>query len=173
MPVMKYLKRYGADNAIHFFFMMQRVLIWNKIATCQALSGTGAFHLAGKIIKYCQTSALPKVYIPDPTWSNHHVVCSSLGFECRSFSYNGLESKNLDIDSYFSTLRIAEPGSVIILHACAHNPTGIDPSPEQWREVGLVIKERALFPLFDAAYWASTRVTTTRMRFQFGSSSMN
>jgi aspartate aminotransferase len=58
----------------------------------------------------------------------------------------------LDIDSYLSTLQDAEPGSIVILHACAHNPTGCDPTKEQWRNLGKIMKERNLFPLFDAAY---------------------
>jgi aspartate aminotransferase len=58
----------------------------------------------------------------------------------------------LDIDSYYSTLKLAEPNSVFIIHACAHNPTGCDPSKEQWRELARLFKERQLFPLFDAAY---------------------
>jgi aspartate aminotransferase len=83
---------------------------------------------------------------------NHHQVFSSLGFSCQPFAYYDNHAKSLDIDSYLSTLRAAEPGSVIILHACAHNPTGCDPSKEQWRQIGLIIKEKQLFPLFDAAY---------------------
>jgi aspartate aminotransferase len=95
---------------------------------------------------------MPKIYIPNPTWSNHHLVFSSLGFECKSFQYYDHATKCLDIDSYLSTLRAAEPGSIVILHVCAHNPTGLDPSPEQWKEIGAIIKDRNLFPLFDSAY---------------------
>lgn len=97
-------------------------------------------------------SPLPKIYIPEPTWSNHHQVYSSLGFECVSFSYYDYENKCLDIASYQSALETAEPNSVVILHACAHNPTGCDPSREQWGEIGRIMKARQLFPLFDAAY---------------------
>lgn len=92
------------------------------------------------------------MYIPEPTWSNHHQVYSSLGFKCESFSYYNYEKKDLDIESYYSTLKAAEPNSVVILHACAHNPTGCDPSKEQWQEIGRIIKAKQLFPLFDAAY---------------------
>lgn len=133
--------------------MRRRLLRWSiKLATCQTLSGTGSLHLAGKIIKYCQQSPISKVYIPSPTWSNHHLVFSSLGFECKSFQYYDTTTKKLDITSYLSTLSNAEPGSIVILHACAHNPTGLDPSPEQWKEIGTIIKKQNLFPLFDAAY---------------------
>jgi aspartate aminotransferase len=126
-----------------------------KLATSQTISGTGSLHLAGQALKYLykqQSTPLPTVYIPEPTWSNHHLLFSSLGFECRTFQYYDASTKSLDITSYLSTLRSAEPGSVIILHACAHNPTGLDPSIEQWKEIGSIVKERKLLPLFDAAY---------------------
>ncbi|KAJ5169997.1 aminotransferase [Penicillium coprophilum] len=123
----------------------------DKLATCQSLSGTGALHLAGLLLRACKTP-LPKVYIPEPTWSNHHQVFSSLGFQCQSFRYYNPETKDLDIDSYYSALKSAEPDSVFIIHACAHNPTGCDPSKEQWQELARLFKERQLFPLFDAAY---------------------
>ncbi|KAJ5769647.1 aminotransferase [Penicillium odoratum] len=90
--------------------------------------------------------------ISEPTWSNHHQIFQSLGFPCESFKYYNHDTKNLDVESYYSTLRQAEPNSVEILHACAHNPTGCDPSKEQWREIADLMKARQLFPLFDPAY---------------------
>ncbi|KAL4965672.1 pyridoxal phosphate-dependent transferase [Aspergillus stella-maris] len=120
----------------------------DKLATSQAVSGTGSLHLAGSLLR----GKLPKVYIPTPTWSNHNLVFASLGFEVIEFQYYNAETKALDIDTYLSTLRSAEPSSIIILHACAHNPTGLDPSQEQWKQIGNIIKEKSLFPLFDAAY---------------------
>ncbi|GFG20886.1 aspartate aminotransferase, cytoplasmic [Aspergillus udagawae] len=123
----------------------------NKLATCQTLSGTGALHLAGRLIKFCQHS-LSKVNIPEPTWSNHRLVFSSLGFKCETMRYYDQETKTVDMASYLSTLQAADPGSVIVLHACAHNPTGLDPTPRQWKEIVAIMKRRSLFPLFDAAY---------------------
>ncbi|KAE8396588.1 pyridoxal phosphate-dependent transferase [Aspergillus alliaceus] len=96
-----------------------------KLAICQSLSGTGALHLAGLLLRSC-CRLLPKYYEE--------------------------EKRELDIESYYSKLRIAEPSSVVILHACAHNPTSCDPSKEQWKRIGSIMKERKLFPLFDAAY---------------------
>lgn len=105
----------------------------------------------GLLLKKCQ-KPLPKVYIPQPSWSNHHQVFRSLGFQCESFPYYDYERKRLDWDSYLSVLDGAEAGSIFVVHACAHNPTGCDPSKAQWREVGQIMKRRSLFPLFDAAY---------------------
>jgi aspartate aminotransferase len=62
------------------------------------------------------------------------------------------KQRRLILLSYLSTLQAAVPGSVIVLHACAHNPTGLDPTPRQWKEIGAIMKRRSLFPLFDAAY---------------------
>ncbi|PYI03157.1 aromatic-amino-acid aminotransferase [Aspergillus sclerotiicarbonarius CBS 121057] len=125
--------------------------VQSRLATCQALSGTGSLHTAGLLLRSCR-NPLPKIYIPSPTWSNHHQVFSSLGFTCESFNYYNSAHKDLDIESYSSALQNADPGSVVILHACAHNPTGCDPSKQQWMELGHIIKQRGLFPLFDAAY---------------------
>ncbi|KAG9679104.1 aromatic-amino-acid aminotransferase, partial [Aureobasidium melanogenum] len=122
-----------------------------KLAICQSLSGTGALHLVGLLLKSCRRP-LPKVYIPEPTWSNHHQVFKSFGFECESFPYYDYEHKTIDLGSYLSVLNSAEEGSIFIVHACAHNPTGCDPSKAQWHELGQIMKRRNLFPLFDAAY---------------------
>ncbi|GAB1192120.1 hypothetical protein APSETT444_001304 [Aspergillus pseudonomiae] len=123
----------------------------SKLAICQSLSGTGALHLAGLLLRSVR-KPLPKVYIPSPTWSNHGQVFSSLGFRCETFQYYDAEKRDIDIEAYYSALRAAEPNSVVIIHACAHNPTGCDPSKEQWKQIGSIMKERKLFPLFDAAY---------------------
>lgn len=122
----------------------------SQVATCQSLSGTGSLHLAGLLLRACHGQ--PKVYIPSPTWSNHHQVFGSLGFPCESFKYYDPETRDLDVESYYSMLDNAEPNSIVIIHACAHNPTGCDPSKEQWKEIARRMKERQLFPLFDSAY---------------------
>ncbi|KAJ5623635.1 Aspartate aminotransferase [Penicillium lividum] len=79
-------------------------------------------------------------------------IFQSLGFPCETFKCYNHDTKSLDIESYYTTLRQAEPNSVVILHACAHNPTGCDPSKEQWREIADLMKARQLFPLLDSAY---------------------
>ncbi|KFZ09754.1 hypothetical protein V502_08514 [Pseudogymnoascus sp. VKM F-4520 (FW-2644)] len=123
----------------------------SQIASCQSLSGTGALHLAGRLLERCRSSR-PKVYLPEPTWSNHMQVFSSLGFDCQKFRYYDPESREIDMESYLTVLSAAEPGSVVVLHACAHNPTGCDPTDQQWEKIGRIMKEKDLFPLFDAAY---------------------
>ncbi|KAL4950447.1 pyridoxal phosphate-dependent transferase [Aspergillus filifer] len=148
------------DKASELVFGNEYESVQERLATSQAVSGTGSLHLAGSLLRSVSASGsisggqlqLPKVYIPTPTWSNHNLVFASLGFEVVEFQYYNPETKSLDIDSYLITLRSAEPGSIIILHACAQNPTGLDPSQDQWEQIGRIIQEKSLFPLFDAAY---------------------
>ncbi|KAM0713422.1 hypothetical protein Q7P37_010384 [Cladosporium fusiforme] len=123
----------------------------HRIATCQSLSGTGALHLTGLFLKrYAKVQ--PDVYISDPSWSNHQGVFSSLGFNCHTFRYMHPDRNELDFESFCSMLDSAAPGSIVVLHACAHNPTGYDPTPDQWSEIGRRMKSRGLFPIFDSAY---------------------
>lgn len=117
----------------------------------QSLSGTESLHLVGTLLKK-YSGLTSQVLLSEPTRSNHHLVFSSLGFEVRTFRYYNAETGSLDWKSYVDALHAAEPKSIVILHACAHNPTGCDPTQEQWREIGRIIKARSLFPLFHAAY---------------------
>ncbi|THW27734.1 aromatic-amino-acid aminotransferase [Aureobasidium pullulans] len=123
----------------------------SKIASGQTISGTGALHMAGLFLKRF-SSLSNDVYISDPTWMNHHGVFKSLGFNCLEYRYYDAETKTLAYESIIQTLESATSGSIVVLHACAHNPTGCDLSREQWRKIAGLIKARGLFPLFDAAY---------------------
>lgn len=121
------------------------------MASSQTLSGTGALHLIGALLKSLGGTSR-QVWIPEPTWSNHFLVFESLGFECKSFPYYDRQQKKLDFGAYRRALETIQRGSIVILHACAHNPTGCDPSEAEWRKLGQIVKDRELFPLFDAAY---------------------
>lgn len=90
------------------------------------------------------------MYITDPTWSNHRLLFSNLGYEVQDLPY--YRDGGFDYDGYIAGLREAEPNSIVVLHACAHNPTGYDPSKEQWKEIISVINEKRIFPVLDAAY---------------------
>jgi aspartate aminotransferase len=119
-----------------------------QIASCQSLSGTGALQLAGLAIKRVSTGKT-NAYITDPTWSNHELLFHSLGYDVQKLPY--YKNGAFDFESYIAVLRVAQPGSVIVLHSCAHNPTGCDPSKSEWQEIASVIQERNLFPIFDSA----------------------
>ena len=84
---------------------------------------------------------------------NHHLLFVNAGFtDARQYRYWNAEKRCLDLDGFLEDLRAAPKDSVIILHACAHNPTGCDPTPEQWAKIADVIEEKQLFPFFDSAY---------------------
>lgn len=122
-----------------------------RVASSQALSGTGALHLAGLFLKrHIAPSGL--VYVSEPTWSNHHQVFNSIGFEVRTYKHYNPTSKTINFEGIVDALISAPEGAIFILHACAHNPTGCDPSFNQWQEIASIMKTRNLFPLFDSAY---------------------
>ncbi|RAH64386.1 PLP-dependent transferase [Aspergillus aculeatinus CBS 121060] len=129
------------------------VISGGRVASCQALSGTGALHVAGMLLRRALGQDRT-VYITNPSWSNHRQVFESVGFSVREFHYASRDG--IDMESLLQALTEADPSSIFVLHASAHNPTGWDPSPEQWRQIAAIMKERSLFPLFDAAYLGLT-----------------
>ncbi|KAM0270227.1 hypothetical protein ACHAQH_009527 [Verticillium albo-atrum] len=136
------------DAATRLVFSGTNALNDDRIASCQALSGTGALLLAGLTLK--RSSGIKNIYITEPTWSNHDLLFASQGFQVKKLPY--YKDGAFDFDTYIAALKAAEPSSAVILHACAHNPTGCDPSAEQWKAIAEVIVERNIFPVFDAAY---------------------
>lgn len=121
-----------------------------RIAAVQALSGTGACRLFADF----QKRFLPdsQIYIPTPTWSNHHNIWRDAQVPQKTFTYYHPESRGLDFSGLMNDIKNAPDGSFFLLHACAHNPTGVDPTEEQWREISHQFKVKKHFPFFDMAY---------------------
>ncbi|KAG6458387.1 aspartate aminotransferase, cytoplasmic [Manduca sexta] len=117
----------------------------------QALSGTGGLRIGAELLnKHLKYTTF---YYSNPTWENHHLVFVNSGFtQPRTYRYWNPKTRAIDFDGFIEDLKNAPENSVIILHACAHNPTGIDPSQEQWEKIADVMEERKLFPFFDSAY---------------------
>ncbi|XP_013163432.1 PREDICTED: probable aspartate aminotransferase, cytoplasmic [Papilio xuthus] len=117
----------------------------------QTLSGTGGLRVGAEFLnKHLKYTTF---YYSNPTWENHHLVFMNSGFtQPRSYRYWNAETRAIDFDGLIADLKGAPENSVIILHACAHNPTGIDPTHEQWEKIADVMEERKLFPFFDSAY---------------------
>lgn len=117
----------------------------------QALSGTGALRNGAEFLfRLLQRNVY---YVSDPTWGNHNGVFKHAGFtEGRKYRYWNAATRGFDFEGMMEDLRNAPENAVIILHACAHNPTGIDPTKEQWEKIADVIQEKKLFPFFDSAY---------------------
>ncbi|CAK4034121.1 PLP-dependent transferase [Lecanosticta acicola] len=126
----------------------------NRVATSQALSGTGSLHLAGSFLRRV-CSSTTTVHITNPTWSNHRAVFETVGFPVKSYEY--LDSAGrFDFSSLLTALQNAHSGDIFILHAVAHNPSGCDPSPSQWSQIRSIMQAKQLFPLLDAAYLGLT-----------------
>lgn len=117
----------------------------------QTLSGTGALRLGAEFL--AQVMGRRVFYYSDPTWENHQKVFQSAGFtDGHYYRYWDAQTRQIDFDGFVADLKNAPEGAVIILHACAHNPTGFDPTKEQWVKLADVIEEKKLFPFFDSAY---------------------
>jgi aspartate aminotransferase len=117
----------------------------------QCLSGTGALRVGAEFLKQQLHSSV--VLLSDPTWGNHNLIFKLAGFaDIRKYRYWGKENRNLNFAGMMEDLKAAPERAVVILHGCAHNPTGIDPTKAQWEEIANVVEEKKLIPFFDCAY---------------------
>ncbi|PGH27359.1 hypothetical protein AJ80_00837 [Polytolypa hystricis UAMH7299] len=125
----------------------------NRVVSLQTISGTGAVHLGGLFLsKFHPTTPRPSIYLSAPTWANHNQIFTNVGLSLANYPYFSPQTKGLDIDGMLSAIRTAPRGSIIVLHACAHNPTGVDPTQEQWKIIATAMREGSHFPFFDCAY---------------------
>ncbi|CAG9329081.1 unnamed protein product [Blepharisma stoltei] len=122
-----------------------------RIAALQALSGTGALRIGCAFIsRFYPHNKI--IYVPKPTWGNHKNIARDAGLEVREYSYYCPTKKGLDFERLLSEIDEAPRNSIILLHACAHNPTGQDPSHEQWAQIHEVITRKQHLAFFDTAY---------------------
>jgi aromatic-amino-acid transaminase len=120
------------------------------VVTAQALGGTGALKVGADFLK----RFLPKaeLYISQPSWENHRAVFEAAGFTVKEYAYYSPETHGLDFTAMRKSLNEIPSGSIVLFHACCHNPTGVDPTPAQWQEVVGICKARSLLPFLDFAY---------------------
>ncbi|KAL3132881.1 L-asparaginase 1 [Trebouxia sp. C0009 RCD-2024] len=122
----------------------------NRIACVQSLSGTGSLRVGADFIaKFLKGTT---VYLSNPTWGNHKNIFTDAGVEWKWYRYFNPETVGLDFEGMCSDIEAAPEGSIIVLHGCAHNPTGIDPTQEQWGKIADICKSKNLLPFFDVAY---------------------
>ncbi|RVW40917.1 Aspartate aminotransferase, mitochondrial [Vitis vinifera] len=121
-----------------------------RFAGVQALSGTGACRLFAEFQRRFYPQS--KIYLPIPTWSNHHNIWRDAQVPGRTFHYYHPDSKGLHFAALMDDIKNAPDRSFFLLHPCAHNPTGVDPTEEQWREISNLFKVKNHFPFFDMAY---------------------
>ena len=121
-----------------------------RIATLQTLGGSGGLKVGGDFLKrYFPRS---QVWVSDPTWDNHRAMFEGAGFQVNTYPYYDAATGGLKFEAMFATLQALPPHSIVLLHACCHNPTGVDLSREQWSRLIPLIRERQLLPYVDIAY---------------------
>jgi aromatic-amino-acid transaminase len=140
------------DKAVqHLVFGADSVVVTEgRVATIQALGGTGGLKVGADFIK--KNTAATKVLISDPSWENHRALFTNAGFEVDTYPYYDATNRGIDGGAMINSLRAAAPGTVVVLHACCHNPTGYDLTGEQWDQIVAVVAERQLIPFLDMAY---------------------
>jgi aromatic-amino-acid transaminase len=126
-------------------------IVQQKLAkTAQAPGGTGALRVAGEFIKRQLGNAT--IWISNPTWANHKGVFSAAGLPIAEYGYYDAEAKDKDFAGMIADLNRATAGDVVLLHGCCHNPTGIDPTEQEWETLAKLCASKGLLPLFDFAY---------------------
>ncbi|MCW0423981.1 aromatic amino acid transaminase [Xanthomonas sacchari] len=126
------------------------LLAAGRVATSQTIGGSGALRVGADLLKKLLSTST--IAISNPSWENHRAVFGAAGFDVVEYTYFDPASHGLNFDGMLADLRQLAPGSVVLLHACCHNPTGADLSQAQWRTVAELLKERNLFPFVDIAY---------------------
>ncbi|MEF9964304.1 MAG: amino acid aminotransferase [Comamonas sp.] len=132
---------FGADS---------EVVASGRVATVQAVGGTGGLKIGADFLKRLNPQA--KVLISDPSWENHRAIFQNAGFEVGSYRYYDAANRAIDFDGMIADLNAAAAGTVVVLHACCHNPTGYDITAAQWDKVIDVVKAKNLVAFLDMAY---------------------
>lgn len=138
------------EHMTQLIFGQHQVIQDNRTRTISTPGGTGSLRVAGEFIKACKPNA--KIWLSNPTWANHNGLFSAAGLTIESYPYYNYESKSLDFDAMLTTLAAVPAGDVVLLHACCHNPSGMDLSKEQWQQVTQLAKQNGFTPLIDMAY---------------------
>ncbi|MFV1964803.1 MAG: amino acid aminotransferase [Pirellulaceae bacterium] len=144
------LPEYGQSARELLFGADHEILASGRSVALQTPGGTGALRVAADFLK----RAFPRsrVWCSTPTWVNHPKIFEAADRPVETYPYIDQAGTGLDFDSMLAGLQQIPEGDVVLLHACCHNPTGIDPTPEQWRRIADVVQQRQLLPLIDFAY---------------------
>jgi len=140
------------DNAVKnlVFGADSDVLKTARVATVQTLGGTGGLKVGADFLHKIAPQA--KVLISEPSWENHRAIFTQAGFDVGSYRYYDAQQRGVDFDGMLADLHAAASGTVVVLHACCHNPTGCDLSAAQWQQVIAAVQARGLVPFLDMAY---------------------
>jgi len=121
-----------------------------RVATVQGIGGTGGLKIGADFLKKVNPSA--KVLISDPSWENHRALFTNAGFPVDTYPYYDAAKRGVNFDGMLAALNNAVAGTIVVLHACCHNPTGYDITPAQWEQVVQAVKAKNLVPFLDMAY---------------------
>jgi aromatic-amino-acid transaminase len=121
-----------------------------RAVTVQALGGTGGLKIGADFLRKFSPTA--QVYISDPSWENHRALFEAAGFTVNTYAYYDAATHGLDFARMRASVDAMTPGTIVVLHACCHNPTGVDPTPEQWDDILAAVRARGLVPFLDIAY---------------------
>ena len=140
------------DRAVQklVFGVDSEILRAGRVVTVQALGGTGALKIGADFLRRFAPAA--QVWISDPSWENHRALFENAGFNVNVYPYYDAATRGLDFAGMIGALDRVPPGAIVVLHACCHNPTGVDPSPEQWGRILEVVRSRGHVPFLDIAY---------------------
>ncbi len=127
-----------------------RVIKEKRAVTAHTPGGTGALRIGAELLKKCKGNVT--IWVSSPTWANHTGIFTTAGFRVKSYPYYDAETKGLDYGAFLEGLKKIPAGDIVILHACCHNPSGVDPTAEQWQEVVETAKACGWFPFLDFAY---------------------
>ncbi|MDH3748065.1 MAG: aspartate/tyrosine/aromatic aminotransferase [Gammaproteobacteria bacterium] len=121
-----------------------------RVTTLQAPGGSGSLRVAAGLLLRARKK--PTVWVSEPTWNNHVPLLGGAGLELKPYPYYDTDRHVIDADAMLEALRSVPKGDIVLLHACCHNPSGLDPTEQQWRAISDVIIERELVPFIDMAY---------------------
>ncbi|MCE1251773.1 MAG: aspartate/tyrosine/aromatic aminotransferase [Comamonadaceae bacterium] len=140
------------DNAVKalVFGAESDVVQAGRVSTVQAIGGTGGLKIGADFLKKISPNA--KVLISDPSWENHRAIFQNAGFEVGSYRYYDAATRSVNFDGMLADLNAAAAGTIVVLHACCHNPTGYDITPAQWEQVIAAVKAKNLTAFLDMAY---------------------
>lgn len=143
-------REYGRQVQALLFGNDSAIVSANRARTAQTPGGTGALRLAAEFMH--TQLGVNTIHVSDPTWANHGNVFNSAGLKVANYRYYDANSYSLDFDGMLADLAKVPAGDAVMFHGCCHNPTGVDPSPEQWLKLADVAAERGFVVLFDFAY---------------------
>ena len=144
------LKAYDAAVQELVFGAKNEALRAGRIVTVQTLGGTGGLKVGADLLRRINPDA--QIWISDPSWENHRALFEYAGYKVNTYPYYHAPTHGVDFESMMAALRALPEGSIAVLHACCHNPTGVDLSAEQWEDVIDAVNARGLVPFLDLAY---------------------